>query len=153
MTDRLRIGEVARRAGVNVQTLRYYERRRLLEKPRRSPSGYRAYSPEIVRLLRFIKRAQDLGFTLSEVKSLIALRDVRGRRRGEVRAVAEARLHEIERKLARLQSMRGALRSLVESCGCCDDGPACPIIEALDDEPEAGPRENHGTDAVLRATR
>jgi len=131
--DRLRIGEVASQAGVNVQTLRYYERRRLLEKPRRSGSGYREYPPATVRLIRFIKRAQDLGFALNEVKNLIALRDAAGHKRGEVRALAEARIQDIDRKLTALQAMRRALHGLVGDCDCRDDGPMCPIIEALDD--------------------
>ncbi len=133
MTDRLRIGEVARQAGVNVQTLRYYERRRLLETPKRASSGYREYPPATVRLVRFIKRAQELGFTLNEVKGLLALRDARGQKRGEVRAVADARIQDIDRRLAQLHAMRTALQGLVESCACRDDGPACPIIDALDD--------------------
>ena len=72
--ERLRTGEVAARAGVNVQTLRYYERRGLLKKPGRRASGYREYSPDAVRLIRFIKRAQELGFTLTEIEDLLRLR-------------------------------------------------------------------------------
>ena len=139
--DRLRIGEVAAQAGVNVQTLRYYERRRLLEKPKRAASGYRAYEPETVRVIRFIKRAQDLGFTLNEVKDLLGLRDAQGPRRSAVRELAAARMKDIDQKVARLQAMRGALRALVESCAC-DDSPRCPIIEALDDS--RGPEPGNG---------
>lgn len=131
--DRLRIGEVASKAGVNIQTLRYYERRGLLEAPERTPSGYREYPEETVRLIRFIKRAQDLGFTLKEIEELIALRDAKGRKRSEVRALAEAKMGDIDKKLAQLQAMRGALSTLVESCACRDGRPACPILEALDD--------------------
>lgn len=130
----LRIGDVAKQAGVNVQTLRYYERRRLLETPKRTASGYRAYPPETVRLIRFIKRAQDLGFTLNEVKDLLRLRDAKGRKRSAVRDLAAARMMDIDRKLAQLRAMHSALRGLVESCACSDDGLACPIIEALDDD-------------------
>lgn len=140
--DRLRIGEVARQARVNVQTLRYYERRRLLEKPKRAGSGYGAYPPETVRLIRFIKRAQDLGFTLNEVKDLMTLRDAKGPRRAEVRALAEARMQDIDRKLAQLQAMHSALRGLVEGCACSDDGPTCPIIEALEESGDAGSRHD-----------
>ena len=132
--DRLRIGEVARQAGVNVQTLRYYERRRLLETPKRTASGYRAYRAETVRLIRFIKRAQELGFTLNEVKDLIGLRDAKGRKGSAVRDLAAARMMDIDRKLAQLRAMHSALRGLVESCACRGDGLACPIIEALDDD-------------------
>jgi Hg(II)-responsive transcriptional regulator len=129
----LRIGEVAKQAGVNVQTLRYYERRRLLEAPRRTPSGYRSYPPETVRLIRFIKRAQDLGFTLNEIKDLVGLRDAKRRKRSAVRDLAAARLMDIDRKLDQLRAMHSALRGLVASCACNDDGLQCPIIEALDD--------------------
>jgi Hg(II)-responsive transcriptional regulator len=133
-SDRLRIGEVASQAGVNVQTLRYYERRRLLDMPRRTGSGYRAYAPETVRIIRFIKRAKDLGFTLAEVKDLIRLRDAKGRKRSAVRELAAKRMVDIDRKLAQLRAIHGALRGLVESCACGGDDLACPIIEALDDE-------------------
>ena len=135
--DRLRIGEVASRAGVNIQTLRYYERRGLLEEPERTASGYREYASETVRLIRFIKRAQDLGFTLSEIEDLIALRDAKGRKRSEVRALAEAKMRDISQKLAQLQAMRRALNTLVESCACGEGRPTCPILEALDDLQEA----------------
>jgi Hg(II)-responsive transcriptional regulator len=129
----MRIGEVASRAGVNIQTLRYYERRGLLEAPERTPSGYREYPSETVRLIRFIKRGQDLGFTLKEIEELIALRDAKGRKRSEVRALAEAKVGAIDKKLAQLQAMRSALYSMVESCSCRDGRPTCPILEALDD--------------------
>jgi len=147
--DRLRIGEVASRARVNIQTLRYYERRRLLEAPERTASGYRKYPSDTVRLIRFIRRAQDLGFTLKEIQELAALRDAKGRKRSEVRALAEVKMGDIDKKLAQLQAMRSALYSMVESCACRDGRPACPILEALDDaedetaaEPLA-PRSNH----------
>jgi Hg(II)-responsive transcriptional regulator len=149
--QRLRIGEVASKAAVNIQTLRYYERRGLLEAPERTASGYREYPSETVRLIRFIKRAQDLGFTLKEIEELIALRDARGRKRSEVRALAEAKMSDIDKKLAQLQAMRSALYGMVESCACRDGRPTCPILEALDDdehetaadEPLA-PGSNHG---------
>jgi Hg(II)-responsive transcriptional regulator len=133
--DRLRIGEVASGAGVNIQTLRYYERRGLLEAPDRTASGYREYPSETVRLIRFIKRAQDLGFTLKEIEELIALRDAKGRKRSKVQALAEAKVRDIDKKLAQLQAMRSALHTMVERCACRDGRPMCPILEALDDEP------------------
>jgi len=134
--DRLRIGAVANGAGVNVQTLRYYERRGLLQAPARAASGYRQYTSETIRLVRFIKRAQELGFTLKEAGDLIALRDASRRERSDVRAVAEAKIRDIDRKLLQLQAMRGALSTLVESCTCRDGRPVCPILEALDDAGE-----------------
>jgi len=128
----MRIGEVAAGAGVNIQTLRYYERRGLLPEPGRRGSGFRAYDPETIRLVRFIKRAQELGFTLREIAELVELR--RSPRGGaEVRALAAAKIEDIERRMARLSAMRNALGGLVQACECEEGAPTCPIIEALDD--------------------
>lgn len=131
----MRIGEVAGRAGVNIQTLRYYERRGLLPEPERGRSGYRAYDPDTVRLVRFIKRAQELGFTLREIEDLIELRQS-PRRGAEVRAVAAAKVEDIERRIRQLKAMRKALGGLVAACDCEGGTLACPIIEALDDSVE-----------------
>jgi Cu(I)-responsive transcriptional regulator len=127
------ITETAREAGVNAQTLRYYERRGLLPRPPRRGSGYREYSDDAVRLVRFIKRAQDLGFSLDEVEQLVRLRGVRRNDRHRVRAIAARKIADIDRKIAQLMSMRGALHLLVQSC---EGGGAaeCPIIEALNGE-------------------
>src|SRR5436305_7887145 len=97
------ITETAREAGVNTQTLRYYERRGLLPKPARRGSGYRDYSGEAVRLVRFIKRAQELGFSLDEVEELVGLRGVRRGERHRVRAIAERKIDDIDRKIAQLR--------------------------------------------------
>ena len=131
--SRLRIGDVARRAGVNAQTLRYYERRGILAVPRRSNAGYREYPTDTPRLIRFIKRAQELGFTLTEIEELIALRRAPGRRRAQVRALATAKIRDVDEKIARLQAIRDALSLLVEDCGCGAETVTCPILEALDD--------------------
>lgn len=132
----MRIGKVAVEAGVNIQTLRYYERRGLLPEPQRGSSGYRAYDPETVRLVRFIKRAQELGFTLREIEDLIELRQS-PRRGAEVRAVAAAKVEDIERRIRQLKAMRKALGGLVAACDCGGGTLACPIIEALDDSADA----------------
>jgi Hg(II)-responsive transcriptional regulator len=132
MGPSLRIGEVAAEAGVNIQTLRFYERRGLLKEPPRRASGYREYPHEAVRLVRFIKRAQELGFSLREVEELLALRN---RRRGscaEVRRAAEAKLEDVSGKIRGLEAMRLALGVLIKSCRRGDAGD-CPILEALDD--------------------
>lgn len=131
------IAKAADAAGVNVQTMRYYERRGLLPRPARRASGYREFSPESVRLVRFIKRAQDLGFTLDEIADLLQLRSERQRDRARIRAVAERRLRQVEAKIAELRSMADALAHLV---GCCAAGATleCPILDALDPpEPDA----------------
>jgi MerR family mercuric resistance operon transcriptional regulator len=142
----LAIGKVAKKANVGVETIRFYEREGLIEEPPRRASGYRQYPTDTVDRVRFIRRAKELGFTLKEIKELISLRDGGGKRKGEVRAVAEAKMRDIDQKLARLQAMRTALGGLVESCACgrC---PTCPILEALndpEDEPATGRRTPHG---------
>ena len=130
------IGETARAAGVNVQTLRYYERRGLLPRPPRRESGYREFPDDAVGVVRFIKRAQDLGFTLDEVEELLKLRNDRRRDRGRIRAIAERRVRQIDQKIAELQAMKKALGRLLH---CCREGATleCPIIEALDGAREA----------------
>jgi Hg(II)-responsive transcriptional regulator len=127
----MRIGTAAEQAGVNVQTLRYYERRGLLPRPPRRTSGYREFPDDAVRIVRFIKRAQDLGFTLDEVEELLRLRNDKRRDRVRIRSVAERRVKQIDGKIAELQAMKKALSHLLH---CCRDGSTleCPIIEALD---------------------
>jgi Cu(I)-responsive transcriptional regulator len=127
----MRIGAAAEQAGVNVQTLRYYERRGLLPRPPRRTSGYREFPDEAVRVVRFVKRAQDLGFTLDEIEELLKLRNDKRRDRGRIRTIAGKRVREIERKIAALQAMKQALSHLIH---CCEEGATldCPIIEALD---------------------
>jgi Hg(II)-responsive transcriptional regulator len=138
--ESLTIGEVAARARVNVQTLRYYERRGILPEPQRTPSGYRDYPSDTVRLIRFIKRAQDLGFSLDEVEELLELRQAGPRARKRVLAKAQEKIQDIEEKLARLASMRKALLSLVDSCSCRGPDLECPILDALnEDAPRAAP--------------
>ncbi|MBI4455789.1 MAG: MerR family transcriptional regulator [Acidobacteria bacterium] len=130
----LTIGHVAKQAEVHVETVRYYERRGILPEPARSPSGYRQYDTETVRLIRFIKRAQDLGFTLGEIKQLIELRRNSRRNRSAVSALATAKLSDIDKKILQLQAMRKALELLVDACACKDHKLDCPIIEALNDD-------------------
>lgn len=130
----MRIGEVAKHAGVNVQTLRYYERRSLLPQPARRKSGYREYSADTVRLVRFIKRAQELGFSLREVEELIALRQDPSTNRAAVRAVASRNIVAIAVRIRRLTAMKRALEQLVTACECARPSAECPIIEALDDD-------------------
>jgi Cu(I)-responsive transcriptional regulator len=130
------IGRTAKAAGVNAQTLRYYERRGLLGRARRGRSGYREYSSDAIDVVRFIKRAQDLGFSLDEIEELVKLRGVRRGDRHRVRAIAERKIEDIDRKIAQLRSMREALATLVESCRA-GGAAECPIIEALA-EPQEG---------------
>jgi MerR family mercuric resistance operon transcriptional regulator len=129
----LTIGELARRSGVNLETVRYYERRRLLPKPARSRSGYRQFPPDFVRRIRFIKHAQALGFTLKEINELLGLRVEPGRTCQMVRSRAEAKIADITDKIRSLRSMKKALEQL--SAKCSGRGPIseCPILQTLDE--------------------
>lgn len=132
----MRIGEVAASADVNIQTLRYYERRGLLPTPKRNAGGQREYPAETVRLIRFINRAQELGFTLAEVEELLRLRAFRGRSRSNVQQLAAAKVADIDEKVRHLGQIRKALHVLLASCKCASVELECPILEALDERPE-----------------
>ncbi len=133
----LTIGQLARRAGVGVETVRYYERRGLLPEPPRRESGYREFSPEAATRLRFIKRAQELGFSLREIKELLALRVTPGCNCERVLERTNDKIADIERRLRSLRGMRRALTKLADACRRRGTTRACPILEALGAE-EAG---------------
>ena len=130
--DGLTIGRVARRAGVGVETIRFYERKGLLEDPPRRRSGYRQYPEEAVARIRFIRRAKDLGFSLREVHELLSLRVDRRTSASEMRSRAEAKIADIELKLADLERMRSALAELTACCQSRGAQADCPILEALE---------------------
>ena len=132
--DRLLMGEVAKRGGVGLETIRYYERQGLLPKPPRSASGYRMFPPDSARRVRFIKRAQELGFTLKEIKELLALRIEPDTSCADVRQFADAKLADIDEKIRTLQSMKRVLKRVAATCP--ENGPitACPILESLETE-------------------
>jgi MerR family copper efflux transcriptional regulator len=131
------IGAVARRAGVGIDTIRYYERSGLLPEPRRRASGYRDYGSDAVERLRFIRRAKDLGFTLEEIRELLALSTDRERGVKNVRQRAEARLGEVERRIRELQRMKRGLRRLIDACPGEGALEHCPILRALGGEGRA----------------
>ena len=137
MEGSLYIGDVARAAQVNVQTLRYYERRRLLRPTTREANGYRAYDVDSVRLVRFIKRAQALGFSLREVQALLRLRDTRGMPCEQVRKRAEAKIVDILAKERQLAAMRRALVGVVASCRTERGRRYCPLLDALNESDDA----------------
>jgi MerR family mercuric resistance operon transcriptional regulator len=124
----MRIGELATAAGVNIQTVRYYERRGILAKAERSESGHRLYD-ESIHVVRFVKRAQALGFSLDEISVPLDLRQIKSPRARMQELTAE-RIDAIEDKIAQLQAMRKALATLFDSCRHGRAG-ACPILEAL----------------------
>lgn len=107
---------MAARARVNPQTLRYYERRGLLAEPERSAAGYRAYTPQVVQIVRFIKRAQGLGFALDDVESLLDLVDGGPESCDAVRDMTTEKIADLDARIADLQAMRAALMRLVETC-------------------------------------
>ncbi len=126
------IGTLAKRAGVGIDTVRYYERSGLLAPSQRLASGYRRYTPLELARLRFIRRAQALGFTLSEVRELLALsakRDV-----ARVKRSAEAKLQDVDRKILALQKIRDGLATLVAACPGHGRAADCPILQALGGE-------------------
>jgi DNA-binding transcriptional MerR regulator len=126
----LRSGELARAAGVNVQTLRYYERRGLLPEPRRSLGGHREYDQDAVTVLRVIRGLARLGFTLAEIAELIDVGSHRGPRPG-LREAATAKIAEVDAKIEHLSRVRAALAAVVgaecNDLAACSCDPACPI--------------------------
>jgi len=135
----LSIGQVARRAGVGVETVRFYEREGLLEEPPRRASGYRQYSEQVVTRLHFIKRAQKLGFSLKEITDLLLLRVDAQTSCEEVKQRTEAKIAEVERKLLELQRMRQALLQVAALCTGQGPGSPCPMLDALDQQETLDP--------------
>jgi Cu(I)-responsive transcriptional regulator len=126
----MKIGELARLTATKVETIRFYEKIGLLAEPGRTSANYRDYGPEQLSRLSFVRRARDLGFTLDQVRELLALADDRGRSCSAVDVVARDHLAQIDRKIADLRSLRGELNDII---GQCSQGAIseCRIIEAL----------------------
>ena len=131
MTE-LSSSELARRGGINLESIRFYEKQGLLPKPPRTRSGYRVFSEESVRRVRFIKRAQELGFSLREIGELLALRFDSDTSCADVRKRAETKLSDIDQKIGDLKRMKKALARLTMACPGRGDLNGCPIIESLD---------------------
>ncbi|MEK7405343.1 MAG: heavy metal-responsive transcriptional regulator [Acidobacteriota bacterium] len=127
----LTIGNLAKHAQVNLETIRYYERLGLLPSPPRTQSGYRLFPDDAVRRLQFIRRAQELGFSLKEIRDLLGLRLRPGTRCADVRGRAEAKIAEIDEKIRSLHAMRKALVRLVGACSGRGPVSDCPILESL----------------------
>ncbi|HEY9449858.1 MAG TPA: heavy metal-responsive transcriptional regulator [Gemmatimonadaceae bacterium] len=132
MMETLTIGELAGAVGVNVQTVRYYERRGLLPEPRRRPSGYREYPASDVARLGFIRRAQGLGFTLSEIEDLLALRMDPHTTPADVHRRVEEKIDAVEAKMAELAKISSALGALASACQTHGPLGDCPFLEALE---------------------
>jgi len=131
--ERLTTSELANEGGVHLETVRYYERRGLLPKPPRTPAGYRTFDAQAVRRLRFIKRAQALGFSLQEVRELLSLRVDPRTSCADVRRRTEAKVADIDQKLEALRAMKRALVRLMAACAGRGPVSTCPILESLEE--------------------
>jgi MerR family copper efflux transcriptional regulator len=134
--DPLTIGQVAEEAGVGVETVRFYQRKGLVEEPPRKGTRHRRYPRKTVARIRFIRGAQNLGFSLKEIEDLMQLRITPGASKAEVKAQAEVKVAEIEEKLRDLQRMRDTLLKLIGACEGTGTLEDCPILEAFDQGPE-----------------
>ncbi len=128
----MKIGEVAKRSGVGIETIRYYEREGVLAEPERRPSGYRQYDESVVERLQFIRRAKELGFTLAEIKELIALWVDDDTRCKHVRERAEQKIADIEQKISSLQKMKRSLKKVLMQCESQDSVGECPLLHGID---------------------
>lgn len=156
------IGAAARQSGVSAKMIRYYEQTGLIQPASRTPSGYRAYSQADVHVLHFIRRARELGFSVSEINELLGLWRDRSRRSADVKRIAQARIAELRQRIESLKQMADTLQTLI-SCCAGDERPDCPILADLEtphpDAHDAGPRtlavapRAHARAAEARRTR
>ena len=128
------IAKAARAAGVHVETIRYYERVGLVPRPRTTGTAYRLYPDETVRRIRFVKRAQKLGFTLREISELLRLRAGKENTSAAVRRRVEKKLEDMEKRLTDLMAMRETLRDLLGTCSGRGGSDRCPILRSLDED-------------------
>ena len=134
----LTIGQVARRVGIGIETIRFYERKGLIEEPPRRESGYRQYGEEDIERLVFIQHAKTLGFSLKEINELLSIRSRPDANSREIKEIASAKLADIDNKIDLLKRMQQTLKKLVAQCP--GDGPTCecPILEAMEMEDNPG---------------
>lgn len=138
----LTIGKAARQAGVGVETIRFYERRGLIEQPPKPNSaGFRLYSTDTVRRIRFIRQAQRIGFSLREIQELLSLEANSSADCGEVRAKATAKVEEVDRKITELKQIRAALEEVIAACPGRGELRACTILDALHPMQQARPKK------------
>lgn len=130
----LTVGQLAKQAQVNVETIRYYERRGILPEPPRRQSGYRQYPFEAVERIRFIRRAQELGFSLKEIGDLLALRVHPETTSADIKRRAEAKVADIDARIRDLERMKAALMKLAAACRGRGPTSECPILEAITTE-------------------
>ena len=128
----LKIGALAKEAGVNIQTIRYYERRKILKPANKLDSGYRLYSIDAIKTLKFIKHAQELGFSLDEIKELLSLRIPTENRCQRVRGRAADKLKDVQEKIEMLQGIESTLKTLIKNCEDNQTSSKCPIIDSME---------------------
>lgn len=124
----MKIGEIARRSGIGIETIRYYERERLLQEPERRPSGYRQYEESVLARLEYIGRAKALGFTLAEIRELLELSYAAHAGCDHIRQRAAAKISDIESKIHSLQKMKRSLGEILERCKTKDSSEECPLV-------------------------
>lgn len=134
----LTIGQVAKAAEVNIETIRYYERRGLFPNAKRTPAGYRQYELDAVSRLKFVKRAQELGFSLKEIKELLALRVRHGAACTAVERQVRQKIIRVDMMMNELRRVRGVLGRLADACHARSPTEECPILEVLDDDAVTG---------------
>ena len=132
--EQLTIGKLAKSARVNLETIRYYERQGLLPKPPRSQSGYRSFPTESVERIRFIKQAQELGFSLKEIKELLALRTEPFSTGADVRERVATKITEIDEKMKLLRTIKKELEQLKANCDGTSSIGECPILKSIGSE-------------------
>ena len=131
--ENLSVGQLAKRASVNIETVRYYEKRKILPKPKRTESGYRQYSENDVARILFIKRAKELGFTLNEISELLSLKIKSSSTCGDVKRLAEIKVSDIEKKITDLNTIKKKLEELMALCDKENASTSeCYILEALE---------------------
>ena len=128
----LTIGKVAKRSGIGIETVRFYEREGLIDKPTRSASGYRQFDEEVIKRLNFISRAKELGFTLKEIRELLSLKVDPNMCCEDVKNRADTKIADIESKITTLRKMKKALVQLSKDCGEREPTDECPILKTLD---------------------
>jgi len=125
------IGQIAKKSGISVDTIRYYEKEGLLEKPQRKDSGYRQYNDDVIERLSFIRQAKSLGFTLTQINELLSLEVKKGTTSKDIKNIAQSKLKDIEEKIKMLKKMQKILKELVTQCSGKGPVEQCPILNAI----------------------
>jgi len=125
------IGQIAKKSGISVDTIRYYEKEGLLEKPQRKDSGYRQYNDDVIERLSFIYQAKSLGFTLTQINELLSLEVKKGTTSKDIKNISQSKLKDIEEKIKMLKKMQKILKELVTQCSGKGPVEQCPILNAI----------------------